>query len=26
MLGKRHAARVLPAARRSAPDGAYAPA
>jgi hypothetical protein len=26
MLGKRHAVRVLPAARRSAPDGAYAPA
>ena len=26
MLGKRHAARVLPGARRSAPDGAYAPA
>jgi hypothetical protein len=26
MLGKRHAARVLPDARCSAPDGAYAPA
>src|SRR2546421_5363408 len=26
MLGKRHAARVPPEARRSAPDGAYAPA